>query len=69
MIENGHCEISYLMKNLNLLRDLAQFDSLKFSDLIPLPFLQIQLVLVLQEKVIQSIIFLMHSFFLTFKLQ
>ena len=23
MTENGHCEISYLMKNLNLLRDLA----------------------------------------------
>ncbi len=63
MIENGHYEISYLMKNLNLLRDLAQFDSLKLSDLIPLLFLQIQLVLVLQEKVIQSIIFLMHSFF------
>lgn len=36
MTENGHCEISYLMKNLNPLRDSAQFDSLKFSDLIPL---------------------------------
>ncbi len=60
MTENGYCEISYLMKNLNLLRGLAQFDSLKFFDLIPLSFLQIPLVLVLQEKVIQSIIFLTH---------